>query len=36
VGRGCGHFIQNFIRNVSECPNGGPIKGVTYLVDYFD
>jgi hypothetical protein len=25
-----------FIRNISECPNGGPIKGVTYLVDYFD
>jgi hypothetical protein len=25
-----------FIRNVSECPNGGPIKGVEYLVDYID
>jgi hypothetical protein len=24
------------IQNVSECPKGGPIKGVTYLVDYFD
>jgi hypothetical protein len=24
------------IEKVSECPNGGPIKGVTYLFDYFD
>jgi hypothetical protein len=37
VGHGRGRFIPCvLIEKVSECPNGRPIKGVTYLVDYFD
>jgi hypothetical protein len=40
VGRGRANTIDFyslcFIRNVSECLNGGPIKRVTYFVDYFD
>jgi hypothetical protein len=29
-------LFRVLIEKVSECPNGRPIKGVTYLVDYFD
>jgi hypothetical protein len=37
VGRGRGRVLfRVLIEKISECPNGGPIKGVTYLVDYFD
>jgi hypothetical protein len=39
VGRGRGRVLFRvcvLIEKVSECPNGGPIKGVTYLFDYFD
>jgi hypothetical protein len=29
-------LFRVLIEKVSECPNGGTIKGVTYLTDYFD